>query len=217
VRWPTFGALSRYDKSGGRACKPDSPDEFPISRPFCKLLKYKRWQHRIERQLRQCRQHRNILGHSLGTGWGSGRSQAHSARRAPFSTSACLVSHKPVVSRRNRSSDSSCRNLQPSTDTENADGAECIRTGLSTVGGKGKVLTSMNSLAAKHGGTLSSEIVWNEKATNLIVAQLTRLGTMGDFNEFNGERRHKLSGNNFTSASRNAFRLRRPINTWLYS
>jgi hypothetical protein len=37
-----MGGINR--EIGGRACKPDSPDEFPISRPFCKLLKYKRWQ-----------------------------------------------------------------------------------------------------------------------------------------------------------------------------
>src|SRR5260370_13340331 len=53
--------------SGVRSCKPDSPDEFPILRPTCKLLKSKCWQDRIERQLRQCRQHRNNLGLSLGT------------------------------------------------------------------------------------------------------------------------------------------------------
>src|SRR6267142_6135916 len=46
--------LTKQKNYGGRACKPDSLDEFPILRPFCKLLKYKRWQQALNVNYGNC-------------------------------------------------------------------------------------------------------------------------------------------------------------------
>jgi hypothetical protein len=60
---------------GGRACKPDSPDESPISQLFCKLLKYKRWQQALDVNYGNRGNPENNYGHSLGTVvWGAARS-----------------------------------------------------------------------------------------------------------------------------------------------
>jgi len=130
VRLPTFGALSRYDKSGG-ACKPDSPDEFAISRPFCKLLKFKCSQHILNVNYVNFGSDEIILG-TVWALWLQRKISGSFGEKGAVQYLCLLGIAQTCRSSRNRSSASSCRNLQTSTDTEN--GAECIRTGYQLFG-----------------------------------------------------------------------------------
>jgi hypothetical protein len=60
-----------FNRISGRACKPDSPDEFAISRPFCKLLKFKCSQHILNVNYVNFGNDEIILGTVWAQWWGA--------------------------------------------------------------------------------------------------------------------------------------------------